>query len=107
MRRILGVLLLVFIWSSPRAEAACTGSGVSWNCSAGTTSAQISTALGSASDGATLTFAAGAYSWNSFVSFSNTKGATLICASAGACDVSVSGTVLGMNGTLSGTNNKL
>ncbi|MGH9418537.1 MAG: hypothetical protein ACRD3J_01075, partial [Thermoanaerobaculia bacterium] len=106
-RRILVFTLMVLVWWAPRADAACTGSGLAWNCSAGTTSAQLASALGSATDGATLTFAAGTYSWSSFVSFSNTKGATLICASAGACDVSVSGTVLGMNGTLSGTNNKL
>jgi hypothetical protein len=64
-------------------------------------------ALSSAADGATLTFAAGSYSWNSFVSFDNTKGVTLICATAGSCNVSASGTVLGMNGNLSGTNGKL
>ncbi len=105
--RILGLMLLVlFAWSA-RVEAACTGSGLSWACTAGTTSAQISTALGSASDGAVLTFAPGAYSWNSFVSFSNSKGASLVCAPAGACNVAVAGTVIGMNGNLSGTNSKV
>ena len=98
--------LISLLWASG-AEATCSGSGTTWNCGAGTTSAQISMALSSAADGATLTFAAGSYSWNSFVSFDNTKGVTLICATAGSCNVSASGTVLGMNGNLSGTNGKL
>jgi hypothetical protein len=106
-KRIFGLILLTLCLWGTRADAACTGSGLVWNCSAGTTSSQVSSALSSAADGATLTFAAGSYSWNSFVNFSNSKGATLICASEGACNVSVSGTVLGMNGTLSGTNNHL
>src|SRR6516162_1025138 len=97
--------LISLLWASG-AEATCSGSGTTWNCTAGTTSAQISTALSSAADGATLTFAAGSYSWNSWVSFDNTKGATLICATAGGCNVSASGTVLGMNGNLTGTNAK-
>lgn len=87
--------------------AQCTGSGITWNCPAGTTSAQLSTLISSASDGATATFAAGNYSWNSFVSFANSKGITLKCATIGACHVTVSGTILGMNGNLSGTNTKL
>jgi len=91
--------------SSP-AHAACSGSGTTYNCTAGSSSNDISSALSGAADGATLTFAAGNYSWNSFVSFNNAKGATLICASLGACKVSASGTVLGMNGNLSGDNNK-
>ena len=98
--------LPLFCWTS-RAEAGCSGSGISWNCTAGTTSAEISTALNSATDGATLTFASGSYSWSSFVSFDNAKGATLICATVGGCNVTASGTVLGMNGNLSGINSKL
>jgi hypothetical protein len=82
--------LLVAALTLP-AHAACTGSGASWSCTAGTTIAQINTALSSASDGATLTFAAGSYSWSGGLSFSTSKGATLICASAGSCNVSMSG----------------
>src|SRR5262245_24665048 len=104
--RILGLAVLILVLWTPGAEAACTGSGQTWNCTAGTTIAQISSTLTSASDGATLTFAAGSYSWTSWASFSNTKGATLICESVGACAVSVSDTVLGMNGNCSGTNTK-
>jgi hypothetical protein len=107
MMRILGSMVLVLCWWASGAEAACSGSGQSWTCTAGTTSSQLSTALNSAADGATLVFASGSYSWNSFVEFSNTKGVTLACAAVGACQVSVNGTVLGMNGTLSGTTTKL
>src|SRR5215469_11712146 len=64
----------------PLADLRCSGSGTAWSCGAGTTSSQLSTALNNAADGATITFAAGSYSWNSFVSFDNSKGATLICA---------------------------
>ena len=67
---ILVFSLINLLWASG-AEASCCGSGTAWNCTAGTTSAEISTALGNAPDGATLTFAAGSYSWNSFVSFDN------------------------------------
>jgi hypothetical protein len=63
--------------------------------------------LSAAADGAVLRFAPGNYSWNSFVNFSNSKGASVVCESPGACVVTPSGAVLGMNGTLSGTNNNL
>jgi len=88
----------------PPGDLRCSGSGTAWSCGAGTTSSQLSTALNNAADGATITFAAGSYSWNSFVSFDNSKGATLICATVGACNVTIRGT-LGMNGNLSGANN--
>ncbi len=100
------ILLTASLWSSA-ASAACSGSGVSWSCSAGTGSDEVRSALASAADGATLRFAAGNYAWNSFVSFANNKGASLVCETAGACNVTPSGTVLGMNGTLSGTSTKL
>ena len=96
--------LIWMLWAIP-AQAACSGSGTTWSCPAGSSSSDVSTVLGNASDGATITFASGSYTWSSFVSFSNSKGATLICASQGSCTVSNSGTVLGMNGNLSGTNN--
>jgi hypothetical protein len=98
--------LSMLLASASAAHADCTGSGTAWSCSAGTTSAQISAALGSATDGSTLTFKAGSYSWSGFVSFSNSKGASLVCESAGACVVTAGGT-LGMNGNLSGYNSKL
>lgn len=99
-------LLSLFVFTIGSIWAQCTGATTTWSCPAGTTSAQLSTLISSASDGATATFAAGSYTWNSFVSFSNTKGITLKCATIGACNVAVTGTVLGMNGNLSGTNTK-
>jgi hypothetical protein len=62
--------------------------------------------MSSASDGATATFATGAYSWTETINFSMSKGITLICASAGGCNVTGSN-LLGMNGTCSGTSTKL
>lgn len=89
------------------AAAACSGSGVTFSCPAGSTSGDVASTLNAASDGAIITFAGGVYNWNNYVSFSNSKGATLICQTEGACVVNVTGTVLGMNDNLSGTNTKL
>ncbi len=106
--RILGMVLLgLFAWSS-QVEAACSGSGQSWSCSAGTTLSEVASALNSASDGATIVFASGSYSWSgSTANFAMNKAATLICVSAGSCNVNVAGTALGMNGNCSGTSTKL
>jgi len=80
-------------WTASGAEASCSGSGLSWSCTAGTTPTQINTALSSATDGATITFDAGSYTWGggTAISPSLTKGVTLICVSVGACSVSYSG----------------
>src|SRR6516165_2913909 len=103
-RGILLFSLISVLWVSG-AEASCSGSGTTWTCPAGTTSADLRTALSSAADGATLTFAAGSYNSSSLASFDNAKGATLICVPAGSCNVTASVNVLGMN-NLSGINNK-
>jgi hypothetical protein len=113
-RKALRILFLALILSPapgpqflvPNLYAACSGLGLSWNCSAGSSISDVQTAINSAPDGATITFAPGSYSWSSWAQFSNAKGVTLICASQGACVVNFSGTVLGMNGTLSGTNTR-
>ncbi len=102
--RILGIIAVVLLCWSPGAEAACSGAGLTWNCTAGTTVSQVNSALSSATDGATLTFDAGSYSWSSSITLSNSKGVALICASQGNCTVSVGGQFLGM--TLSGNNTK-
>ncbi len=60
----------------------CSGSGITWSCSAGASSADIQNAINSASDGFTITFAAGSYALGSMINFSNTVGGTLICATA-------------------------
>jgi hypothetical protein len=87
-------------------EAACTGSGTAFTCTAGSTIANVQSAVDSASDGATITLAAGSYAWTSgTINISNSKGVTLAGAGAGSSIVTVGGnTFIGMNGTLSGNN---
>lgn len=84
----LAFILAVSFLSISNAMAACTGSGMTWSCTAGTTISQVNTALSNASDGAVLTFAPGSYSWGISLSFSASKGATLICATPLGCVVS-------------------
>lgn len=72
------------------ARAACSGSGLSFSCTAGSTAAHVETALTTAADGATITFAAGSYNWTSSpvrLNTSGDKGITLICQSIRACTV--------------------
>ena len=97
MPRVFGLMVVVlFGWTLTGAEAACSGSGQAWSCTAGTTPSQIISTLSSAADGATLTFDAGSYTWggSTRIPLSLTKGVTLICQSAGACDVTWTGTVI-------------
>lgn len=92
------------------AHAACSGSGTTWTCTAGSTVSQIQSAYNSASDGATITLAAGSYSWGSGeFDFTNSKGATLICATVGGCTLNMSPTGGGniRMSNLSGMNTKL
>src|SRR6516165_1934679 len=97
--------LITLLWASG-ANAACTGSGTTWNCTAGSTAANIQSAINSSSDGATITVANGSYSWTSGINFSGTKATTLICATVGGCAVTGSG-VIGENTTCSGDSTKL
>lgn len=77
--------------------AACSGSGLTWTCTAGSTQANVNSAISSATDGATITFASGSYTWSSSaITPSISKGVTLICESEGACTVSSSGVAIGM-----------
>lgn len=100
------ISILGAIPSSASTSGACSGSGTTWSCPSGASLTDVQTALNSAADGAVITFAAGSYNWSgTWVQFSMTKGATLICASVGACSVTESGTILGMNGP-TGTSNK-
>ena len=43
-------------------SATCSGSGLTWSCTAGSTAGQINAAISSASDGATVTLDNGTYS---------------------------------------------
>jgi hypothetical protein len=94
MKRALGAVLFVLL-SSAAAHATCSGSGTSWSCTSGTTAAQIQTVVGSASDGAVVTFANGSYSWSATITFSLSNGITLICATGATCTVTTSGTTFG------------
>jgi hypothetical protein len=100
--------LFVLLWWVSGAHAACSGSGITWSCTAGTTQAQVNTAISSATDGATLTFAAGTYTWGSTtIELPNNKGITLQGAGAGLSVVTVNDApIIGMSGTLSGNNTK-
>src|SRR5262245_6320182 len=104
-RGILLFSLITLLWASG-ANAACTGSGTTWNCTAGSTAADIQSAINSSSDGATITVANGSYSWTSGINFSGTKATTLICATVGGCTVTGSG-IIGENGGCSGNSTKL
>lgn len=91
-------LFLLIIAGAPSvAEAACSNpssDGVTWTCTPPTSVAQIASALSSASDGAVLTFTAGSYAWSGsgggISTQDMTKGFTLICATVGACNVTLS-----------------
>jgi hypothetical protein len=102
-----GVVLAITLFSVQNAAAACSGSGLSWNCTAGSTVGQVQTAVNTAADGATITFAAGTYTWGSGIELANDRGVTLQGAGAGSTIVNVTaGSVIGMS-TLSGNNTHL
>lgn len=79
-------------------HAACSGSGLVWNCSTGSTTVQVQSAINSSSNGATITFASGNYSW-SRISLNNKNGITLICAEIRGCNISFSGDLLIIDST--------
>lgn len=104
------ILALLGLLYASTAQAACTGAGLVWNCAAGSTlNSDVNNTLLLAADGATITFANGAYDWSNtaFQNVVNTKGVTLICATVRGCTVNASGMTIGMNGTLSGDNYRL
>ena len=103
---LLAICCLSMFLVPVHAWATCSGSGLTWSCTAGSTVAQVNTAIGSATDGATITFAPGKYSWSGTINLPNTKGINLIGAGPGSSVVSTSGTVIGMLGSFSGTNTK-
>jgi hypothetical protein len=74
--------LIWILWSIP-AQASCSGSGTTWTCPAGASASDIQNAINGASNNATITFAAGTYSFGGTeVQVSTSKGVTLICATA-------------------------
>ena len=86
---ILVTVLFILLWWASGAEAACSGSGMTWTCSAGSTASEINSAISSASNGATITFATGTYS-ASAITLPDTKGITLICATVQGCTMTAS-----------------
>ncbi len=63
IRRMACLAGLVWIlWSIP-AQASCSGSGQYFQCPAGASISDVQNAINSASDGATITFASGSYTW--------------------------------------------
>jgi len=101
------VFISITVLPAQSALAACSGSGTSWNCTAGSTVAQVQSAVNSATDGAVITFAAGSYSWGNGIALSNAKGVTLQGAGAGSSIVTATaGSVISMT-TLSGNNTHL
>ena len=84
------------------ARAACAGSGQAWSCPANATTSDVSDAISGAADGATITFATGAYTLD-FAGFSTDKGVTLACANAGGCTVAATSYVFGFSGWNAGT----
>lgn len=103
-------VLLILGVAHGQSLAACTGSGTVYTCAAGTTPADIQTAITAASDGAILTFASGSYSWGGVdgtFRINNSKGVTLICEAVQACTVTVNGSSpCCSTGQLSGANTK-
>lgn len=83
-------VLLLTLLCAP-AWAACSGSGTAFTCTAGSSIANVNSAISSSSDGATITMADGSYSWGSSLSFDNAKATTIICESVRGCTVTMSG----------------
>lgn len=90
------LFILVLLLLGTQANAACSGSGTAWSCTAGSTAGQINTAIGSASDQAVITLADGSYSFAG-VDLSARNGVTVICASVGGCTMTGSGEVFTLN----------
>jgi hypothetical protein len=104
IRRMACLVGLIWVLGAIPAHAGCSGSGTSWSCSAGSSSSDLQGAVNNASDGATITLSAGSYNLSAWVKFSNSKGATLICANPGACTINyTTNTVFGSD-TFGGAN---
>lgn len=119
IRRVALIAGLLLVLGSIPALAQCSGSGTSWTCAAGSTSAQVDAAINSASDGATITFAPGTYTVtaiaNQAVSYkvSQSKGVTLMCqtapnsvgaATVNPCQLNTAGVPVFGSDRFSGTN---
>jgi hypothetical protein len=96
---LLSICFLLSILMPFYVLAACSGSGLTWTCTAGSTAAQINSAISSASDGATITLANGTYSASGII-ISPRNGVTVACATVRGCTMTASGAVfLGTDST--------
>lgn len=103
---ILGWVLLILLGYAGTTEAACSGSGLTWTCIAGSSKANVNSAMSSATTGATITLDAGSYSWTSgTLTFPTNKSVTVICATVGGCTVSLGTVALILNDSVSGQTN--
>ena len=89
---LLGLSIASLLSGNSPAEAGCSGSGTTWSCTAGTTAAEINSAISLAADGATITLQAGSYSATG-IDIGPRNGITIICATKGACTFTASGDV--------------
>lgn len=88
--------LLLLLAVPSLSDAACSGSGLTWSCTAGSTAGQINTAISSASDEATITLAAGTYTFTG-VALDGRNGISIVCATALGCDMTGSDTVFSLS----------
>lgn len=89
IRRLIGTALCFVVWVVD-GHAACSGSGITWSCTAGSTIANVNSAISSSTTGATITLATGAYTWTSgTLLYDAAKTTTVICETVGACDVTL------------------
>lgn len=85
------LFFIAFIFPST-SYATCSGSGLTWSCTAGSTATQINSAINNASDGATITLASGTYS-ASGIDMAVRNGLTVICAVERTCTFTASANV--------------
>ncbi len=100
----LGVSVGGVIWTpdAVSSEAPLEDVHAATSCARG----DVQAALDMAADGDTVFVPVGACTWASPVRLSNAKGVSLICASAGGCDITSTGTAV-LFDTLSGPNDRL
>lgn len=94
---LLGLCIAILVIINSSAEAACSGGGTTWTCTAGSTATEINSAINSASDGAVITLNAGTYSGTG-IQLAGRNGVTVICQSVGGCTMTGSNSVFEING---------
>lgn len=82
------------LWVSGEAQAACSGSGSTRTCAAGSTGAQIAAALGAVGSEGVVTLQNGTYTASNIGIDLIGNGVTLQCATVGGCTFTTSGTVI-------------